>query len=63
MLWAEAVTVLAAVVSMGTDAGVMAGWASGPRRQAMLRAAIFRLLSDEQPRVAAYQEALGPVLR
>lgn len=63
VLWAEAVTVLDAVVSLGADAGVMAGWASGPRRQAMLRAAIFRLLSDEQSRVVAYREALGPVLR
>ncbi|MFW5470681.1 aminoglycoside phosphotransferase [Knoellia sp. CPCC 206435] len=62
VLWAEAVTVLDGVVSMGADAGVMAGWSSGPRRQAMLRAAIFRLLSDERLRVGDYRTALGPVL-
>jgi hypothetical protein len=47
---------------MGADAAAMAGWSSGPRRQAMLRAAIFRLLSDERSHVTDYRTALTPVL-
>ena len=63
MLWAEAVTVLDAVISLGADAAVLADWASGPRRQAMLRAAIFRLLSDERSLVEEYERVLIPALR
>ncbi len=45
-LWAEAVCVLDAVLWHGADEAVMAQWTEGGPRQAMLRAAIFRLLSD-----------------
>lgn len=63
LLWAEAVTVLDAVVSLGADVAAMKEWAGGARRQAMLRAAIFRLLSDERSRVDDYWTVLAPVLR
>jgi hypothetical protein len=46
-LWAEAVCVLDAVLWHGADPSVMAHWVHGARRQAMLRATLFRLLSDE----------------
>ncbi len=58
-LWAEAVCVLDAVMWMGADAAVMGEWSGGARRQAMLRAALFRMLSDETPDVAAYERALA----
>ena len=62
-LWAEAVCGLDAVLWMGADAGVMREWASGARRQAMLRAGLFRLLSDEVPDPTPYRGALesGPL--
>lgn len=62
-LWAEAVCVLDAVVWLGADVTVMGSWSAGTQRQAMLRAALFRLLSDEDPAVPAYRQALdaGPL--
>lgn len=62
-LWAEAVCVLDAVLWLDADAAVMRGWSEGARAQAMLRAALFRVLSDEDPDVASYQRALenGPL--
>ncbi len=62
-LWAEAVCVLDAVVHLGADAAAMAQWSRGAPRQAMLRAAMFRLLSDENPDLAGYRRALesGPM--
>lgn len=62
-LWAEAVCVLDAVVWLGADLGVMEPWSSGAPQQAMLRAALFRLLSDETPDLPAYRRALenGPL--
>lgn len=61
-LWAEAVCVLDAVVNLGADSTVMGEWAAGAPRQAMLRAAIFRLLSDEEPLLDAYGGAMEPLL-
>lgn len=62
-LWAEAVCVLDAVMWMGADVAVMGQWSEGARRQAMLRAALFRVLSDVDPDVSGYQRALenGPL--
>lgn len=58
-LWAEAVCVLDAVLRLGADLAVMREWGEGPRRQAMLRAGIFRVLSDPACDVAAYRRVLG----
>ncbi|AXH97959.1 aminoglycoside phosphotransferase [Ornithinimicrobium avium] len=57
-LWAEAVVVLDAVLWLGADPDVLAGWTSGKQRQAMLRAALFRLLSDVKPEVGRYRALL-----
>ena len=67
-LWAEAVCVLDAVRWHGAEAAVMRQWVGGARRQAMLRAGVFRLLSDEPAlgesarSAAAYRHALTPLL-
>lgn len=62
-LWAEAVCVLDAVMWMGADVAVMSEWSIGAWRQAILRAALFRILSDEDVDVAGYERALesGPL--
>lgn len=62
VLWAEAVAVLDAVLWHGADAGRVAAFGAGAPRQAMLRAALFRLLSDEPADVARYRAVLSPVL-
>jgi uncharacterized protein (TIGR02569 family) len=64
VLWAEALCVLDAVLWHGADATVLVGWSQGSRRQAMVRAAMYRLLSHElapgdRDRYAA---ALAPLL-
>ncbi|WP_235530724.1 aminoglycoside phosphotransferase [Phycicoccus sp. Root563] len=46
-LWAEAVCVLDAVVWHGADPSALEGWRHGARRQAVLRAALFRVLSED----------------
>lgn len=60
-LWADAVCVLDAVIGLDADESVMLHWGTGTQRQAMLRAALFRLFSDEDPDVPAYQRALAHV--
>lgn len=62
VLWAEAVAVLDAVLWSGADVGRMAAFGSGAARQAMLRAALFRLLSDVPADVMRYRAVLSPVL-
>lgn len=57
-LWAEAVLVLDAVLWLGADEAVMGQWRSGVHRQAMLRAALFRLLSDESADADRYRAVL-----
>lgn len=57
-LWAEAVVVLDAVLWQGADVTALNGWRHGRPRQAMLRAAAFRLLSDEDPDLDHYREVL-----
>jgi hypothetical protein len=65
-LWAEAVCVLDAVLWLGADPGVVGRWADGTRRHAMLRAGLFRLLSDDpvaaDRSAAAFARALSPLL-
>lgn len=62
VLWAEAVCVLDAVLWFGADRAALAGWTDGVHRQAMLRAGLFRLLSDRPADVAAYGRVLEPML-
>ncbi|HSF35383.1 MAG TPA: hypothetical protein VLA70_04670 [Nocardioides sp.] len=53
-LWAEAVCVLDAVLWHGAPADALDGWRTGSYRQAMLRAVLFRVLSDIPCDVARY---------
>lgn len=57
-LWADAVCVLDAVLWMHAPEQALDDWRSGAPRQAMLRAALFRVLSDEPCDVDRYA-ALG----
>lgn len=61
-LWAEATAVLDSILWWGADPGVMTDWVDGAPRQAMLRSAVFRLLSDHPADVERYESALGPLL-
>ncbi|MDT0187487.1 aminoglycoside phosphotransferase [Microbacterium sp. ARD31] len=58
--WAEAVCVLDAVLWLGAAPEALDDWRRGAQRQAMLRAALFRLLSDRPCDVERYA-ALGLV--
>ena len=60
--WAEAVAVLDAVLWSGADPRAVAGWAAGTHGQLMVRAALFRVLSDDPCDVGAYRRVLAPVL-
>ena len=53
-LWAEAVLVLDAVLWHGAPVDALDDWRSGDRLQAMLRAALFRVLSDRPCQVGRY---------
>ena len=57
-LWAEAVCVLDSVLWLGAPSDALDEWRRGAQRQAMLRAALFRVLSDQPCDVARYA-ALG----
>ena len=57
-LWAEAVCVLDAVLWHGAPAAALDDWRTGTHRQAMLRAALFRLFADQPCDVSRYS-ALG----
>ena len=57
-LWAEAVCVLDAVLWLDARPGALDEWRTGAQRQAMLRAALFRVFSDQPCDVARYA-ALG----
>lgn len=61
-LWAEATAVLDSVLWFGADPDVLEEWATGPSGQAMIRSAIFRLLSDRPADVPAHERALAPLL-
>lgn len=60
--WAEAVCALDAVVGLGAPVTAMSRYGAGEERQAMLRAALFRLLSDPAADVATYERALSLVV-
>lgn len=60
-LWAEATAVLDSVLWWGADPSAMTAWVDGAPRQAMLRSAVFRLLSDRPADIGAYQRALAPL--
>lgn len=53
-VWAEAVCVLDAVLWLGADEAALDGWRTGAEHQAMLRAALFRVLSDRPCDVERY---------
>lgn len=53
-LWAEAICVLDTVLRTEAPAEALDDWRVGAARQAMLRAALFRVLSDEPCDVARY---------
>ncbi|HEV2797654.1 MAG TPA: hypothetical protein VGV65_08540 [Nocardioides sp.] len=53
-LWAEAVCVLDAVLWLGAPVVALDAWRTGAERQAMLRAALFRVLSDRPCDVDRY---------
>jgi uncharacterized protein (TIGR02569 family) len=58
VLWAEALCVLDAVLWTGAPADRLEAWTHGSERQAMIRAALFRLLSDADPDLDLYGAAL-----
>ncbi len=60
--WAEAVAVLDAVLWWGADPDALRPWSAGTHRQLLVRAALFRVLSDDPCDVAAYERVLAPVL-
>lgn len=60
-LWAESTAVLDSVLWWGADRTAMAAWVDGAARQAMLRSAVFRLLSDRPADVGGYERALAPL--
>ena len=60
--WAEAVCVLDAVLWLDAPAARLRDWTHGADRQAMLRAALFRLLSDVDPPLDRYETVLEPWL-
>ncbi len=60
-LWAEATCVLDSVMWWGADPAAIEAWTDGAPRQAMIRSALFRLLSDQPPDVSAFVRALAPL--
>jgi hypothetical protein len=60
-LWAEATCVLDSVMWWGADIEAMAAWADGAPRQAMIRSALFRLLSARPADTTAFERALAPL--
>lgn len=61
-LWADAVCVLDLVMWFGADPAHLHDWLDPVRRQAMLRAAVFRVLSDVTPDLVRYRSTLRPLL-
>ncbi|GAB3449645.1 TIGR02569 family protein [Phycicoccus ginsengisoli] len=51
--WAEALCLLDAVAWHGADESLLEPWSSGPARQALVRAALFRLLADGSDEAAS----------
>lgn len=61
VLWASAVCVLDAVVRADAPVNVLSSWRAGRERQALLRAVIFRALSDATPE-PTYEDVLDLVV-
>lgn len=61
-VWADAVSVLDSVMWFGADHAIVQEWTIGPPGQAMIRAAIFRLLGDHPCDATALRRALAPLL-
>lgn len=59
--WAEAVCVLDAVLWLDADPQVLTEWRDPSGREAMLRAVLFRVLSDEVAAEAAYGTVLDAI--
>lgn len=59
--WADAVCVLDFVLRDDAPRSALDHWARGPARDAMVRAIVFRVLSDDPPDVDAYAGALKAV--
>ncbi len=59
VLWADAVCVLDSVLWHEAERAVLEEWTHGAARTAMLRAVVFRALSDNPANVQAYAQALG----
>lgn len=60
-LWADAICVLDSVTWLGAPVAALRAWRSGRPRQAMLRALVFRVLSDEPARRVPYAAAIHAV--
>ena len=59
--WADAVCVLDAVLWYGADPAELRRWTHAPARTSMVRAVLFRALSDAEPDVAAYAGVLTTI--
>ena len=59
--WAEAIAVVDSVVLFGTPLSALGGWSTGPQRQALLRATVFRAFADQPFDAAAYAPLLGVI--
>lgn len=57
--WAEAICVVDAVLWHDAPPTVLSAWTDGLERQAMLRAALFRVLSDRPCHLGAYEQILA----
>lgn len=62
VLWAEAICVVDCVLWHGAPVSVLSAWRTGRERQAMLRALLFRMLSDEPVQLESYRPALDVVV-
>lgn len=60
-LWADAVCVLDSVLRPEAPSSVLDDWTHGRHRTAMLRAIVFRLVSDVRPEVDAYAAVLRSI--
>ncbi|MBS43432.1 MAG: aminoglycoside phosphotransferase [Nocardioides sp.] len=61
IVWAEALAVLDLVVRYGAPLASLAGWTSGERHQAILRALLFRAFADEPLRPELYRRSLDVI--
>ncbi|WP_454296590.1 aminoglycoside phosphotransferase [Salana multivorans] len=62
VLWAEAICVVDCVLWHDAPLTALDAWRTGRERQAMLRALLFRMLSDEPSQLESYRPALDVVV-